>query len=90
MPTTGQISAHNLSLGDNLTNQHTVAAPASVSGMGLHTGVKVNLRLCPAPANTGILFRRTDLEGFTIEAPECGQGELRHQLDEERRIDLHH
>jgi len=30
--------------------------------------VKVNLRLCPAPANTGILFRRTDLEGFAIEA----------------------
>ena len=42
--------------------------PVSVSGIGLHTGVKVNLRLCPAPANTGILFRRTDLEGFIIEA----------------------
>jgi len=55
-------------LGENLTNQHTIAAPASVSGIGLHTGVKVNLRLCPAPANTGIVFRRTDLEGFTIEA----------------------
>ena len=51
-----------------MTNQHTVAAPASVSGIGLHTGVKVNLRLCPAPANTGVLFRRTDLEGFIIEA----------------------
>lgn len=51
-----------------MANQHTIAAPASVSGIGLHTGVKVNLRLCPAPANTGILFRRTDLEGFTIEA----------------------
>jgi UDP-3-O-[3-hydroxymyristoyl] N-acetylglucosamine deacetylase len=30
--------------------------------------VKVNLRLCPAPASAGIVFRRTDLEGFTIEA----------------------
>jgi UDP-3-O-[3-hydroxymyristoyl] N-acetylglucosamine deacetylase len=51
-----------------LANQHTIAAPVSVSGIGLHTGVKVNLRLCPAPANTGVLFRRSDLEGFTIEA----------------------
>jgi UDP-3-O-[3-hydroxymyristoyl] N-acetylglucosamine deacetylase len=51
-----------------LANQHTLATPVSVCGIGLHTGVKVNLRLCPAPGNTGILFRRTDLEGFTIEA----------------------
>jgi UDP-3-O-[3-hydroxymyristoyl] N-acetylglucosamine deacetylase len=51
-----------------LANQQTIATPVSVSGIGLHTGVKVNLRLCPAPANTGILFRRTDLEGFIIEA----------------------
>jgi UDP-3-O-[3-hydroxymyristoyl] N-acetylglucosamine deacetylase len=54
--------------GADLANQHTVAAPACISGVGLHTGVKVNLRICPAPANTGILFRRTDLEGFVIEA----------------------
>jgi UDP-3-O-[3-hydroxymyristoyl] N-acetylglucosamine deacetylase len=51
-----------------LANQHTIANPVSVSGVGLHTGVKVNLRLCPAPANTGVVFRRTDLEGFRIEA----------------------
>ena len=51
-----------------MANQRTLAAPVSVLGIGLHTGVKVNLRLCPAPANTGILFRRTDLEGFIIEA----------------------
>jgi len=51
-----------------LANQCTITTPISVSGIGLHTGVKVSLRLCPAPANTGVLFRRTDLEGFTIEA----------------------
>jgi len=51
-----------------LENQHTIAAPAGVSGIGLHMGVKVNLRLTPAPANTGIVFKRTDLEGFAIEA----------------------
>lgn len=48
--------------------QHTLAAPVAISGIGLHTGVRVNVRLCPAHANTGILFRRIDLEGFTIEA----------------------
>ena len=51
-----------------MANQHTIATPVSVSGVGLHTGVTVNMRLCPAPANTGVLFRRTDLEGFIIEA----------------------
>lgn len=51
-----------------MANQNTIAAPISISGIGLHSGVKVNIRLCPAAANTGILFRRTDLEGFIIEA----------------------
>ncbi len=48
--------------------QHTLASEVSLSGIGLHTGVTVNLRLCPAPVHTGIVFKRTDLEGFTIEA----------------------
>ena len=51
-----------------LSYQHTIAAPVAISGIGLHTGVPVSLRLCPARANTGIVFKRTDLEGFTIEA----------------------
>jgi UDP-3-O-[3-hydroxymyristoyl] N-acetylglucosamine deacetylase len=51
-----------------LTYQQTIASPVGTSGIGLHTGVTVNLRLLPAPAKTGIVFRRTDLEGFTIEA----------------------
>jgi UDP-3-O-[3-hydroxymyristoyl] N-acetylglucosamine deacetylase len=51
-----------------LGQQHTLASEASLSGIGLHTGVTVNLRLCPAPAHTGIVFKRTDLDGFTIEA----------------------
>ena len=48
--------------------QQTLAAQVSLSGIGLHTGVTVNLRLCPAPAHTGVVFKRTDLDGFTIEA----------------------
>src|SRR3954467_14233322 len=48
--------------------QTTVAAPAEVSGIGLHTGVPVTLRLQPAPPDTGYVFRRTDLGGFEIPA----------------------
>lgn len=48
--------------------QHTLAGRVELSGIGLHTGVPVNLVLSPAPANTGILFKRTDLDNFTIKA----------------------
>jgi UDP-3-O-[3-hydroxymyristoyl] N-acetylglucosamine deacetylase len=36
--------------------------------VGLHSGAPVSLRILPAPAGTGIVFRRTDLDGFAIEA----------------------
>ena len=36
--------------------------------MGLHSGVKVSLRLLPAPAGSGVVFRRVDLDGFQVEA----------------------
>ena len=37
-------------------------------GVGLHSGTQVALRILPAPAGTGIVFRRVDLDGFEIEA----------------------
>jgi UDP-3-O-[3-hydroxymyristoyl] N-acetylglucosamine deacetylase len=37
-------------------------------GVGLHSGAPVKLRILPAPAGTGIRFRRTDLDNFEIEA----------------------
>jgi UDP-3-O-[3-hydroxymyristoyl] N-acetylglucosamine deacetylase len=46
----------------------TLKRPVAVSGIGLHSGVPVNLRLTPAPAGTGIVFRRSDLEFFAIPA----------------------
>jgi UDP-3-O-[3-hydroxymyristoyl] N-acetylglucosamine deacetylase len=58
----------NLRRGGTLGQQHTLASAVTLSGIGLHTGITVNLRLCPARANTGIVFKRTDLDGFTIEA----------------------
>jgi UDP-3-O-[3-hydroxymyristoyl] N-acetylglucosamine deacetylase len=37
-------------------------------GVGLHSGTEVHLRLVPAPAGSGIVFRRIDLDGFEVEA----------------------
>jgi UDP-3-O-[3-hydroxymyristoyl] N-acetylglucosamine deacetylase len=37
-------------------------------GVGLHHGVPVTIRIIPAPVSTGIVFRRTDLDGFKIPA----------------------
>ena len=48
------------------TKQQTLKAPISFSGKGLHTGVKVTMTVNPAEAGTGIVFRRTDLEGQPI------------------------
>jgi UDP-3-O-[3-hydroxymyristoyl] N-acetylglucosamine deacetylase len=38
------------------------------TGIGLHSGAPVNLRILPASAGTGIVFHRTDLDAFAIEA----------------------
>src|SRR5215471_2551937 len=48
--------------------QTTIQREVSTEGTGLHTGVFGHLRLVPAPADTGIVFRRTDLDNFVIEA----------------------
>jgi UDP-3-O-[3-hydroxymyristoyl] N-acetylglucosamine deacetylase len=52
----------------NVDHEHTIASPASLTGIGLHTGVPVKVRLLPGRAGQGIVFRRTDLDGFEIEA----------------------
>lgn len=48
--------------------EQTVAAPLEFQGIGLHSGAPVNMRLLPAPAGSGIVFRRTDLDNFEIPA----------------------
>ncbi len=42
--------------------QQTLAKPASFSGVGLHSGNKVSMTLLPAPPNSGVIFRRVDLD----------------------------
>jgi UDP-3-O-[3-hydroxymyristoyl] N-acetylglucosamine deacetylase len=51
-----------------LTYQRTLRNEIDLDGIGLHTGYPVHLTLRPAPDDTGILFRRTDLKNFEIEA----------------------
>lgn len=48
--------------------EHTIKSIVGASGVGLHSGAPVNMRILPAPAGKGIVFRRVDLEGFTVEA----------------------
>jgi len=48
--------------------EHTIHAPVSFCGVGLHSGVGVTMRLVPAPAGSGIVFRRSDLDDFEIPA----------------------
>ncbi|MDE6778213.1 MAG: UDP-3-O-acyl-N-acetylglucosamine deacetylase, partial [Alistipes sp.] len=45
------------------TKQQTLSKPVSFSGTGLHTGVKVTMTVNPADIDTGIVFRRVDLDG---------------------------
>lgn len=47
----------------NMEKQNTIAKSVSFSGIALHTGVRVHLTMKPAPVDTGIVFRRTDMPG---------------------------
>lgn len=42
--------------------QRTLAKKVEVTGIGIHSGRKVTLKMYPAPANTGIVFKRTDVK----------------------------
>ncbi|MDD5686439.1 MAG: UDP-3-O-acyl-N-acetylglucosamine deacetylase [Elusimicrobia bacterium] len=46
-----------------MEKQKTISKEVSYSGIGLHTGNNVSIKLKPAPENTGIVFVRTDLPG---------------------------
>lgn len=48
--------------------EQTIRAEIKFSGVGLHSGAPVSMRLIPAPAGSGIVFRRTDLDNFEIAA----------------------
>jgi UDP-3-O-[3-hydroxymyristoyl] N-acetylglucosamine deacetylase len=47
---------------DGMIKQRTLKSQVKTTGVGLHSGVKVEMTLRPAAAGTGILFRRVDLD----------------------------
>ncbi|HEY7910827.1 MAG TPA: UDP-3-O-acyl-N-acetylglucosamine deacetylase, partial [Blastocatellia bacterium] len=51
-----------------MIKQTTLAREVSASGHGLHTGERARITLRPAPAYTGYIFRRTDLNNFEVAA----------------------
>ncbi len=44
------------------THQKTILSPTSFKGLGLHSGVNSTVKLLPADADTGIVFKRTDIK----------------------------
>jgi UDP-3-O-[3-hydroxymyristoyl] N-acetylglucosamine deacetylase len=48
--------------------EHTIRSEVAFQGIGLHSGAPVSMRLIPAPAGSGIVFRLMDLDGFEIAA----------------------
>jgi UDP-3-O-[3-hydroxymyristoyl] N-acetylglucosamine deacetylase len=48
--------------------QHTLAGPAILAGVGLHTGRHVRMAIRPAAPNTGVVFVRADLSGDNVVA----------------------
>ncbi|PYX61285.1 MAG: UDP-3-O-[3-hydroxymyristoyl] N-acetylglucosamine deacetylase [Acidobacteria bacterium] len=51
-----------------MRQEQTIRGAVEFSGIGLHSGAPVTLRILPAPPGSGIIFRRTDLDGFEVEA----------------------
>ena len=53
----------------SILNQKTLKNSITFNGVGLHTGNKVNLRICPSAPNSGIQFKRVDLKLNNIVIP---------------------
>ena len=52
----------------NAHPEQTIRSDIEFRGIGLHSGAEVSMRLVAAPAGSGIVFRRTDLDNFEIPA----------------------
>jgi len=55
--------------------QRTIRNTISCSGIGLHSGTPVQMRMKPAPIDTGIVFIRTDLGGHQISTVAANTGD---------------
>src|ERR1700755_738254 len=55
----------------NPDKQHTLNSSVSISGTGLHTGVKVDMTLRPANPGFGFQFQRIDIAGMPMIKADC-------------------
>ena len=55
-------------MAQNAHPEQTIRSDIEFRGIGLHSGAEVSMRLVAAPAGSGIVFRRTDLDNFEIPA----------------------
>ncbi len=53
----------------SVLNQKTIKKPINLSGVGLHSGKKVNIIIKPADPNSGIVFKRVDLKSNNLIYP---------------------
>ena len=53
----------------SILSQKTISKNISVKGVGVHTGVEVNLEIFSSEPNTGIIFKRTDLKNNNVVIP---------------------
>jgi UDP-3-O-[3-hydroxymyristoyl] N-acetylglucosamine deacetylase/3-hydroxyacyl-[acyl-carrier-protein] dehydratase len=67
----------------DVQQQQTLDRPARFSGIGLHSGSRVNMTLLPAAPNSGIRFRRVDLDG----KPEI-EARIEHVVETDRSTTL--
>ena len=73
-----------------LSEQTTLGGSISIAGIGVHSGAPARITLFPAPAGTGIQFRRTQLPGgvtrtLRAHVDHVGQTELCTVLGDEER-----
>lgn len=59
----GSLLCVSASKSDKVMMRKTLKNAISCTGIGLHSGHKILMTLNPAPAGTGVVFRRTDIEG---------------------------
>ena len=53
----------------SILNQKTVKSSIKIDGVGLHTGLPVSMKILPAQPNTGIQFKRTDIQKNNLILP---------------------
>ena len=71
LPTENPTAQKNMNTHFNPDKQHTLSAPVSISGTGLHTGILVDMKLLPANPGFGIQFKRVDLPNQPIIKADC-------------------